>query len=327
MNRCYGGYLKDLQIHGQAASGGMATGMAQQMLQKSGVVYGVVFAKDFRQVHWLRATEAGQLMLLQGSKYVKSEPTLGVDGGSVYSAVIQDLRSDTPVLFIGLPCEVGVLRHRCEKEAVDTQKLLTVDLICQGPPDSGVLNAFVEGLEKKYHSRVVQMSMRYKKDAQDTPYMYVVFDNGKEYLEKLQKTQFWTAFNQMPMLSCYQCRFKGEGHLSDVTIGDHWALTPDSPEYHPLGVSVAFVHSAKGDRFLQACQTLHLFDTDADQARKANPRYDTSVRRWKQNDVFRANFQKGGLNYACRKHNTLRRSVSKWIPKSLVEKIKRLIRR
>lgn len=326
MEKCYCGYLKDERLLTETASGGLATALGSQMIREGGIVYGVVFRDDFKGAQWLRATDSQMLQRLKGSKYVKADNVLADSNENVYRNVVRDLQENRKVLFVGLPCEVGALVKLCVAENVCTDNLLTVDLICQGPPSSEVLDSYVCLLEERHGARICSLHMRYKNPLWKPPFLRAEFTDGQEYMEKLQKTEFWTAFNMMPQLACYQCKFKGENHASHMTIGDCWGIKETETGYDDRGVSVAFIHSLKADDFLQKCEDFFFVQRNRHQSLEANPRYSSSVIRTAHSDKFRRNFQKGGLVYACKKNNSLKRKLVRILPKSVGSALKKILK-
>lgn len=55
----------------------------------------------------------------------------------------------------------GILLSR---KHINTDKFYTIDLICAGPLPTKIHAAFVDELEKKYHSRLTSFNSRYKKE-------------------------------------------------------------------------------------------------------------------------------------------------------------------
>ena len=296
MEKCYCGYLTDDKMLLKSASGGMATAIAIDFIENGGIVYGVAYKEDFKGAEWLRVTDKGDLEFIQGTKYVKANPQLR-GGGNIFDSVIQDMKSKK-VLFIGLPCEVGALTHRCNRRGIINDNLLTVDLICQGPAPSKLLVEYIELLEQRYESKLVSLSTRSKNPDWKHLAFNAVFENGNVVNLKLQETEFWKAFCMMPIESCYSCKFKGDNHKADITIGDYWGLEETDERYNSMGVSVAVVHSEKGEIALKCLNGFIMREADVEHALNGNPRYSTSVIRTEEKIRYAKLYKKGGLQYA-----------------------------
>lgn len=95
------------------------------------------------------------------------------------------------------------------------------------------------------NSKVIDFSVRYKNPNWRPPYLRAVFENGKVYSKPFYNTDYGIAFKLYGYPSCYECKFKGENHVSDITIGDYWGINDNDECYNSKGVSVAFVHTNK----------------------------------------------------------------------------------
>ena len=137
------------------------------------------------------------------------------------------------------------------------------------------------------------------------PIMKVVFSNEQEYIEKLQDTELWSATVNMPMDACRKCKFKAENHVSDITIGDNWAVKEGKQKYNKNGTSVIFVHSKKGNTRVKSLRDIHLVGYDVDLALKYNPRYQTPPDMTKEMARYSKLYRKKGLVYAHEHRRTL----------------------
>lgn len=72
--------------------------------------------------------------------------------------------------------------------------------------------------------------------------------------------------------SCYDCKYKGDNRVADITIGDFWGGEDYVHSINKNGMSVFSAHTIKGNQFLYKCElNIHeLYDS-----------YD-----WKKNNPF-----------------------------------------
>ena len=319
----YCGYLKDEAQLKNSASGGIATAIATDTIRRMGVVYGVAYDADFKGATYCRVDKLEDLWKLRGSKYIKARLA------NTYQDVLRDLEAERLVAFFGLPCEVAglkkMLKTKCGQSVPGC--LITIDLICQGPTTAKVAQQYVEQLEKTYQSKVVDFSVRYKNPNWTPPYLRAVFANGEEYCEQFYATDYGKACSLMSMPACYACKFKGDGHVSDLTIGDFWGMGPNTQGYNEKGVSIAFVHSDIGESVLLKLDGFALFEADTDKALQGNPRYMTSVQKTKQTEKFTRDFERYGLKKACSKAVNIRGKLARLLPKSLVVRIRRIVKK
>lgn len=232
----------------RSSSGGVAFGLARIILERGGVVYGAAYLKDNAVAH-IRVDSGSELEWLQGSKYVQS------DVRGVFCRVRQDLEDGREVLFTGTGCQTAGLMRYLGKEYAN---LYTVDLICHGTPSPLFWAKYRKEELKRYGS--CQVNMRDKQDGWATP-VYTISRGGKQLKkERMARISFLRLFlnNYGLRDSCFDCAFKKMKHDSDITIGDCWGIEqivktrPDDG----LGMSMAFINTAKGKKLLADCSAL-----------------------------------------------------------------------
>ncbi len=249
------------------------------------------------------------------------------DGGG---GLFDDIKSGSPVVLIGLPCNIATVMSTLQSQGIEHRNLITIDMVCGGATPAAVGKEYIEYLERKNKSKVVELSVRYKNPNWTPPFLRAVFENGKSYCKEFYETEYGYAFDRMKREACYTCRFKGDNHLSDITIGDGWGISKDDPGYNPAGVSVAFVHSEAGDSLLKELDDIVLFEGDPEELKRSNPRYLTPKPKLQKDEPFRINFQKYGLLKACKKAYSLKKRILNATPEALLKslrQIKRLVKK
>ena len=252
----------------EVSSGGAASALAKSIIRKSGVVYGVAWTSDFKNAQYIRLSAVENIGLIRGTKYIQASK----NNGEIYKDIRYDLLLGNTVLFLGLPCEVAGLKSFLSQ---DYPNLYTVQLICHGATSSMFLKAFVAEIERKKESRIVNLTLRYKKKGVDPKYIRMEMENGLFYEEILLGTEFGFAFLNCSRESCYSCHFKGARRVADLTIGDYWGIFADDINYQNDGVSIIVIHTNKGEileQELRANKDFFVFDADAEKARKGNPK-------------------------------------------------------
>lgn len=297
--KAYSGYLKDDGRLVKSASGGFAYAFSVKHIQDGGVVYSVRYSSDFRVGEWDRADVIEKLSAFQGSKYVESRKVY--DGFNLYEKIKNDLDSGIAVLAIGLPCDIGAIKAYLKREY---DNLICIDLICHGPTVRKVAEEYLDNLERKYNSRIVDFAVRYKKNGKWTPpYLRAVFDSGKVYMKPFYNTEYGIAFSIISRPSCYNCQFKSLNHKSDITIGDYWGLRPDNKkEWNDKGVSIAFVRTEIGDNLISNIRDICVVnETDTEFAMSHNMLMNVQKQKNPFYDTFVANFHDYGLYGAVKK--------------------------
>ena len=294
----YYGYYKNEELLKQSSSGGAATAISEQFIRNNGVVVGVAYSEDFKSAEFQCVETLEGLKKLKGSKYITPKTT--INGNLIYDIVENKLKEGKKVLFIGCGCYVGILLKKLEKHSVDITNLFTIDLICHGPTFQIVQEQFINNLEKKYGAKVIDFSVRYKKQGWIPPYVYALFSNGKKYSRPLYETDFGFAFRIYVRNSCYSCQYKGENHVADITIGDYWGLKPGMKEYNRQGVSILLSRSDKGEKLISMLTPTQFFigEADADKAIGKNRMYEISLEKSPFLEEFEKDFKEKGLHYA-----------------------------
>lgn len=296
--RAYYGFYLNNGLLRQSASGGVATALSERILAEKGVVVGVAFSADYKSAEFQCIENTEKLDRLKGSKYIP--PKTIINGKSIYEIVGEKLGEGRKVLFVGSGCHVAALSSWLSKKNIDESKLYTVDLICHGPTMQEVYDDFLRNLEIKYKSKLVSLNMRYKKSGWTPPYVKAIFANGKQFLRRLYETEFGFALRVCTREACYQCRFKGNGHVADVTIGDFWGVKPGMKEYNKNGVSAMLSRTKKGEELIDGLDrnTFFVGETEADRVIKHNQMYECSLKRPEYIDRFRKDLMEKGLHYA-----------------------------
>lgn len=75
MQACYCGYLESADRVRKSSSGGLATAIANQIIAKNGIVYGVAYTSDFKGAEFIRVTTEEDVQKLVGSKYICANST------------------------------------------------------------------------------------------------------------------------------------------------------------------------------------------------------------------------------------------------------------
>lgn len=229
----YAGINNDTNIRLQSSSGGIFTLIAEQVLQKNGVVFGSCFDEQWNVVHRYVETREG-LSRFRGSKYVQSHI------GDSFLQVKRFLEAGREVLFSGTPCQVAGLKNFLRKPY---QNLLTVDVVCHGVPGPKVWQKYLhESVCKAYHIRrgssfsladkIMKINFRSKEKGWKTYHVRIEYQNGKDDSMPAAKNIYIQAFLSDLSLrpSCYACSAKLHHVQSDITLADFWGIERLHPE-------------------------------------------------------------------------------------------------
>jgi len=131
--------LKD-KIRMSSSSGGLFFAIAQHIINKGGVVYGVVFNDDMSVSH-KSAVTLDELRFMQGSKYIQSNINM------TYKEALSYLKKDRYVMFTGTPCQIAGFKSFLGNKIYNN--LILVDIVCHGTPPAKMLKWYLNELKKK----------------------------------------------------------------------------------------------------------------------------------------------------------------------------------
>ena len=248
----YAGHYKDIQKLRGSASGGAASAISEAIIQHNGCVFGVTYSNNYKKAEYMIAKTLDQLDKLKSSKYleVSKYVTINDTHESIYSAVQNALQDGNPVLFIGLGCTIFALKSYLKSKQVDDTHLYTVSLICHGQPPATIAEQYTNQLEHTFSSKLCNFNTRYKKQDWKHIYIRAEFENGTVYETPLYCSDFGYAFSIFSREACYQCKYKGDHHPSDIVIGDYWGIQAKMPGYNKYGVSLIIPQTPKGQQLL-----------------------------------------------------------------------------
>lgn len=241
VSAAYGAICKDGAVREVSSSGGVFSVLAQQVLERGGVVFGAAFAQDL-SVHHIMVQRMEELPLLRGSKYVQSRIE------QTYDSAKNALKAGRMVLFTGVGCQIAGLKSYLGKEY---ENLYTVDVLCHGVPSEKVWKTYVQRQEQRHGAKLTGVSFRNKDMGWKRYCVELRFHDGQRYCRPNGEDPYmqWFAGNISLRPSCYQCRFKEIPRVSDLTIGDAWGVERHMAHMSDdRGTSVVLVNTPKGQR-------------------------------------------------------------------------------
>lgn len=255
----YIAYSPDDEIRALSASGGIFSSVAQKILRKGGVVFGVV-ADGIDSAKHIKAVTIEELKPQCNSKYIPSNV------GMIFRETDKELRSGRTVLFSGTPCQIAGLLSYLGGER---ENLVTCDLMCHGIPSEMVYRKYLSMLYKKYGSYPVR-KFRDKRYGWRPCVFTVRFENGTEISETSANSLFHRAYvnNLFQRPSCYTCRFSSIPRVADISLGDYFAYKGPVDN---KGLSLVTINTAKGMMiFNEIKETLSCVECDLNIALKDN---------------------------------------------------------
>jgi coenzyme F420-reducing hydrogenase beta subunit len=232
----------------------VATALALQTVREGGVCVSCVFRGGRFVFEKAETKEA--VFSFRGSKYVKSDPS------DAYRLVLESLAQGRKVLFVALPCQTAALLAHPGLSRLDTENLVTADLICHGTPSPGLLETFL-GEKKRSLAGISGISFRDKT-------RYRIRTDGERGPKSGRKDMYMAAFMRVLSFTdnCYECPFSRLERATDLTLGDSWA-TELPPGEWKRGVSLMLCQTPKGSALLHRAG-IHFEPVDLQKAIAAN---------------------------------------------------------
>lgn len=262
----YGGYAKKTDDVLNGSSGGFFGLVANAYLDLAPTNYvcAVIWDKDFKGTHHFCSNSRNDIDKMRYSKYVQSKK------GYIYREIKDKLELGCGILFVGTPCEIWGLKKYLSK---DYDKLMCIDFICQGPTSEEAMRQYVNQIEKKYHSKISDLNMRFTIQKWIPQYLKIVFLNGATFLRLFYKTSIGKALMYMQRPSCYFCKYHGLNRASDITLADFHGVKEDAAYYCSLGTSAIIINTKKGEYMLELVKNDFLLQpVDYEHISSSNPR-------------------------------------------------------
>ena len=289
----------DEKIRKESSSGGVFTMLAENVLDKGGIVFGARFNEKWEVVHDYTETKEG-LIAFRGSKYVQSQIR------NTYIQTKEFLNEGRIVLFSGTPCQIAGLKKFLRREY---ENLLTVDFICHGVPSPGVFRWYIQEKtnnfvaqncnEKSYSfSPILSIPKETVKWPESICIKNISFRDKREGWKKysftidLVETTVQGSQNTISLSSnvvnntflkgfvhdlylrpsCHKCPSRNYKSGSDLTIADFWGQEYMFPEFdNDTGVSAVIIKTDKGEKWVCSLKFPIMEKKTIDQVLADNP--------------------------------------------------------
>lgn len=282
--KVYAGRNSNERIREKSSSGGVFWHIAEQVIEKDGIVVGALFDENWEVYHGFAKTK-DELEKMRGSKYVQSRLT------GVYSEIKKLLNGGKLVLFSGTSCQVSALLLFLRKKY---DNLLTVELICAGVPSPGLWRQY---LKEIVFPAAQKVEAENNKDSSliETPALESISFRDKitgwKKFSIVVRKKFTSKSGENSVLlsdihyehpyfygfhrraaqrySCYECPARGGSSKSDIILGDFWSYENDDIiQDDDRGISLILVNSEKGEAYLNG---LVLTPRTYEEVKRKNP--------------------------------------------------------
>lgn len=231
---------KNEDILYKSASGGAFAALALAVIRSGGIVFGVVYDKDWNVVFTSAETKE-ELLPILSSKYVQADT---IDS---YREVKEQLRRGRQVLYCGTGCQIGGLKSYLHK---DYENLITIDLICHGVTSPLLFRKYMSWLSEKHGSPIFEYDFRDKRGGWGLGYKYKYKYKYVYHSCNLDPYYYHFLKGDAYRECCYRCNYSTKERIGDITIGDYWGIEKEHPKFFSTkGVSVVLLNTKKGEDF------------------------------------------------------------------------------
>lgn len=313
--------IKDDNIRKISTSGGAFYGMASEIINNNGVVYGALYNKNLAVVH-NRITKIEDITKMMGSKYVQSSTE------NIFGNVKKDVEAGKKVLFTGTPCQIAAIKSFLKK---DYSNLILCDIICHGVPSPKTFKDHLSYIEEKRKKNIKNYLFRIKDNGwHSTNHLEkIVYEDESIDSSSILSQSFKYFFYSCKTFrdSCFECPFSNVEHrLSDLTIGDFWGIEKNYPSFDDdLGISLCIIHNKKGMKFFDGIKNkYHIIETEKDKSLQENLIKPTD--RPENIEQFWKEYNEKGYDYVLKKYtpygfkNSIIYSIKKLIKKIINRK-------
>lgn len=293
----FGGYQKDALIRQNSTSGGAFSAIADVWCDENDVIFGAS-AEGFEVAHTfcVGKTDFGKF---RKSKYSQSKI------GSSYAEVRRFLKEGKKVLFSGTPCQIAGLKKFLGAEC--QERLLTVEVICEGIPSPKFLLSYQSYLKKRYGCGIRTIDYRNKdKPRWDFQVMKFILESGRRIYADRWFNPFYTIWSErlMSRPSCYGCPFTAQTGQADIALADLWGVHQYCPELYGKnkGASLVLCSTEKGaEVFSQAQKRMFGHDLDPEQVLMYQKRLRRPIAENPQREAFMKDMLQMDYQSLCQK--------------------------
>lgn len=250
--KCYLGKTTDEIIRSHSSSGGIFAEVANFVIQKGGVVFGVRFDDHWNAIYGYTESTSG-LKTFYGSKYVQANPR------KAYTLAKKFLSEGRIVLYSGTPCVIAGLNHFLQKKY---DNLITLDIVCHSIPSAKIWGKYLLELSKQNDAIVKDVSFRNKSNTWSHYSLCVTMETSSgetiHMVEPKEKNAYMRGFlnDLYTRPSCEQCPARNYTSESDITLADAWGINKFHPELNDeKGISHVLINSERGAQVFNSLET------------------------------------------------------------------------
>lgn len=160
---------------------------------------------------------------------------------------------------------------------------MTVELVCHGVPSPGFFRKYLLWLEKQVKYPITNFRFR-TKDKRPTGEhsQFRISYNGRDHYRYAYSDPYYSSFLKGKTLrpSCYNCKYKGNQRVGDITIGDFWGIEKYLKSFPVMnGTNLVMINTIKGSEVWKSVSERFIVqESNYEKACKCNPSLDHSTK-------------------------------------------------
>lgn len=258
--KTYAAINKNINERITSSSGGIFPLLSEKIIKEDGMVVGCFLDENLKAKHII-IDKIKDINKLKGSKYIQSELS------DVFKKIKENIENKK-ILFVGTPCQVAGIKMYLNNH----KNLITCELVCHGVPS---YKSFHQFLREKYPNEKISEYLFKDKSNSWKNYDIYIKTNNHELKENVNNNEFMQGYlNECYTRDCcFDCHFKGEKRVGDITLGDFWGINKINPKMDDdKGTSLVLINSEKGlNLFNKIKSSLILSEESLEEAVKYNP--------------------------------------------------------
>lgn len=325
--RAYVGTYRSKEVIYESSSGGAFTAIYETLIDKGYIVYGVRYDENLKVIHDSARTFE-ECKSFRKSKYVQSNTN------GCFEKIASDLKSGSKVLFSGVSCQCAALDSYLKTKRIDSDNLITVNLLCHGVPSQRMFDEYKKEEEEEEASMFFQFRFKNKMAQEslvNSRTAYAEFKNGHHYIRTIADDAFLRGYYKRLFYrpACAVCPFTRKERITDFTIADAWGIEKIYKEYNTLeGVSLLLLNTKKAfDNFDKIQEKMELREVSAEWALNSQGLFSKPTTMHPNRDKFFNLRRKVGFKKAVFKvvPITLKHRIASLMPYIIKQRIKQLM--
>jgi len=267
----------------KSTSGGFCNALSECVIEQGGVVFGVTYSTDYKDICYKSAETKEELEKFRSVKYAQSK--------CIDMIVLEKvLETGRLVLVIGLPCMITAITKWSQKRY---NNLLTIALICHGPTSKLVHRKFLE--EYAGGKKITSLNLRKKRQNKSVGWLEMTMENDSDFVKPWLATAYQNAFSILIRKSCYSCEFKLDKTQADFLVGDYWGAGTDKLK-NRQGMSAIILLNNEKKEYINKLRNFVVDDMSISDIIADNPVLNIKVKENPAREKFVDNLQKMSLS-------------------------------